>query len=832
MTEGKKVVKKPALKTPRLRSVIQKGDTAGKVSNVIGKWKMKANKSKETLLVPVEEVKIPSAMRNLHHLKIRREDLDRVRQNTNPVKARRLPPRLQQVVVRRTKKTDKSIVTYAVLKPANEDFVLPPVDVTNHAGPRFDCEGNFISYSILGSLSEFKRVAKERGEFNELFAAENAKTATSMKKVGEQQCSSLKLWKDRINEWNEIHRTLSQRSKRPVEDLLMRTPNEYPEIVNQRAVIEMALETSCGCDQKRENANFFKLRNTIGKGDCSVFSTLGKSVTNEYTPVEIFQVPDVIDQEKGSDTPSLRRGYPVYHTPYLQTRASEIQESTHMFIPQAQQLKQLQVVGVSFSKQMGQERLIKKLESSIVEPVESQNGVKTGQQDVGSKYPIGFTGPALMVGNQLIKWEGHGLSQQGQIGIKTFIVFDGNQNECLHNRIRLENVGTTRLVYDLTRAPVRNSFDIPRSKEKRFFLLSEGGVLAASESLMLPVICKSKTPGIFQESWAIKTSPVLGCGSDIIVNFKAIIHSTENYTQKFAIIEEKLLQNKAMTIVREVVSRLVDSICSPDPPATPTSEYISEEEQFNAENQGLLYHSTTIRAMENYHSFLTENIPVIPEQYRDFSLSNLRKSIIIMTDIEEGELDNRSPLIAEMDQDLDFTKRRLQWRYLRQMNNLGCAWPEPSQNLRDITFRSCRAVLASIFDRFSDRSTSMAVFLNLPMKSDGDQVEKTVDKKNNHKGGKQRSNQVVSKVKKGKDAPSPMRARTPTQTPSIVRKSAVSPSMDDQPNDVMESFIPGAKEREHEKEKLNFYSGKLQQIMYAELSSAIDKMMVLCDGEI
>lgn len=135
MTEGKKVVKKPALKTPRLRSVIQKGDTAGKVSTVIGKWKMKANKSKETLLVPVEEVKIPSAMRNLHHLKIRREDLDRVRQNTNPVKARRLPPRLQQVVVRRTKKTDKSIVTYAVLKPANEDFVLPPVDVTNHAGP-------------------------------------------------------------------------------------------------------------------------------------------------------------------------------------------------------------------------------------------------------------------------------------------------------------------------------------------------------------------------------------------------------------------------------------------------------------------------------------------------------------------------------------------------------------------------------------------------------------------------------------------------------------------------------------------------------------------------
>lgn len=58
---------------------------------------------------------------------------------------------------------------------------------------------------------------------------------------------------------------------------------------------------------------------------------------------------------------------------------------------------------------MGQERLIKKFEFFIVEFVEFQNGVKTGQQDVGLKYLIGFTGLAFMVGNQLIKWEGYGL---------------------------------------------------------------------------------------------------------------------------------------------------------------------------------------------------------------------------------------------------------------------------------------------------------------------------------------------------------------------------------------------------------------------------------------
>lgn len=60
--------------------------------------------------------------------------------------------------------------------------------------------------------------------------------------------------------------------------------------------------------------------------------------------------------------------------------------------------------------------------------------------------------------------------------------------------------------------------------------------------------------------------------------------------------------------------------------------------------------------MENYYSFLIENILVIFEQYWDFLLLNFRKFIIIMIDIEEGELDNLLLLIVEMDEDWDFIK--------------------------------------------------------------------------------------------------------------------------------------------------------------------------------
>jgi hypothetical protein len=47
---------------------------------------------------------------------------------------------------------------------------------------------------------------------------------------------------------------------------------------------------------------------------------------------------------------------------------------------------------------------------------------------------------------------------------------------------------------------------------------------------------------------------------------------------------------------------------------------------------------------------------------------------------------------------------------------------------------------------------------------------------------------------------------------------------------VVKSFCPVARQNVKE-EKYNMYRGKLYQIMYAELTSALDKMMVICDGK-
>lgn len=93
MVEAKKSGKKSVLKALRLKPGVQKSgdiDQAGKVSNVIGKWKMKANnKSKENLnsLTPAPEIKKTPVIKNLQRLVIRREDLETERSEATEASA-------------------------------------------------------------------------------------------------------------------------------------------------------------------------------------------------------------------------------------------------------------------------------------------------------------------------------------------------------------------------------------------------------------------------------------------------------------------------------------------------------------------------------------------------------------------------------------------------------------------------------------------------------------------------------------------------------------------------------------------------------------------------
>lgn len=742
------------------------------------------------------EVVVPS----FDHLSIMKEGLDKVRRKVP--KTSRPKPLVAEVLVRRTRKKEKKCISYAVLKRANENFNLQSVDAINYAGPRFDSNGTFISHSILGSLDDFKKEAQEKGEFKELYQASSIKIPAT--KQTETPCSSLKVWKDRVKEWNSMHRFLVKKVKKPLEDLLMITPSEQVEIVNQRRMINMALEArASGYGQKRKNASFFKLCENIGGSETPVFYSFNKSITGDRTSAEITGNTYITDQEKGTCS-TVRRSYPVYHTPYLQAKILDVQEHINMLVPHYPVLKDLQIVG-EVTPMKKQHATTNSSHEADLRPSITVHFPDICR-DSESKRSHTLNGPAIKIENQVSKWKGHGFSRKGKPGITVSVLFDGFQTETLHQTLRIENTGSTSLVYVWKKIPAKFLSEIPRPKAQRFFFLSESGVLAPGEILVLPVICKSSTVGFFCETWVIETKPVLDLGADIIVKFKAVVHSRENYMGDFVKTEEKLLQNKAKTIVSDILDRLVESICSPDPPSSPTEE-LSPEKQFKFENPGLSYHGSTMRKMERYHDFLMDNVSIIPATYKNFSVVNLRRAVIIMTDLEEDELEDPSPLTAEMDEDWDYTKRRLLWRYLRQINSLCCTWPEPAVDLTTSKYLCCSSLLASAFDRFCDLSTQIAISMNLPLQNTKEEI--TV----NHNDKKRTSSQGDSKVG--------------IQTASSKSRHRKSTHM--QPSeDVLKSFCPVNKQSVEEG-KYDGYQGKLYQMMYAQLILALDKIAVICD---
>jgi len=56
------------------------------------------------------------------------------------------------------------IFSVTVARGAPPRAPIMPVEMEGNTGPRFDDNGNLLSHSILGSLEEYKTVAKAKGE--------------------------------------------------------------------------------------------------------------------------------------------------------------------------------------------------------------------------------------------------------------------------------------------------------------------------------------------------------------------------------------------------------------------------------------------------------------------------------------------------------------------------------------------------------------------------------------------------------------------------------------------------------------------------------------------
>lgn len=313
------------------KTVKEATETQSPILSAAGKWRGM------TLESPQEEKPKEDDVRR--RFSIDAEVLKKIQHKHGPrKKMSRIEPTVENYYVRKLKPKEKKMKTVIVMKPVESDCQVTgrPIEfIMNYTGPRFTDHGKFIPHSILGSLEDFRREAKRRGENLHLLkthssAGDLPKTSKKLK-----VCNSLKKWNTRIDEWNKAQNYLSSKLHRPVEDLLMRTANVYPAWVDSRVETGQALKaTVSGYGEKRVNSQFWKQHINFGQDDdTAIWSTLKHSETGDCCPKEFRQVPDLINLEKDKGKIIPERSYKHYYTDYLNQQRENVKDVIHILNP-------------------------------------------------------------------------------------------------------------------------------------------------------------------------------------------------------------------------------------------------------------------------------------------------------------------------------------------------------------------------------------------------------------------------------------------------------------------------------------------------------------------
>ncbi|KAF4075454.1 hypothetical protein AMELA_G00234760, partial [Ameiurus melas] len=556
---------------------------------------------------------------DIQALAIRPEHLEKLR-TPQPPKDSQNPRATSRVLVRKTRPCPDDLntgVRVAMAKLLPKNAVLQPLDYTGPGGPRFDAQGMVLPHSILGSLEDFRKEMETRGEVElikripdvtkqqhfDFFGVQKPeeRTRSRLRSEQDQQRHALNHWCYHMAERRRQQNFISDLLQKPVENLLMNQANRFRETQEQRELIGRGLPALHYGHGARVGSEFWSVPQRFGDELSGIMATLTQTERGHAKPITHITQPHSTRLESGNvlSEHSVSRAWS--HSQYLKHRQNELANVLSDLGFNQPDVDGLEIVGSSQPFMSESVECYRKHEQN--EEERSEGAHKENEDPLALFEDVMLDVellPALRISGELARWSGNTTSHQREVGISACLTFEALVGESTSSHLELKNEGSTAIYYSWQKLELPHSFPGVRTytHAQQFFFNTATAVILPGDTERILFTFKTVHPGIMKEAWNLHTHPVLMGGAILQVTLKGMALYQDKIAEQRAALELELEQRVAMSVCRSVVFDLLHGIRTPERPHSPVQLYMTEEEQFNAQNPNLHYHHEPVEALK------------------------------------------------------------------------------------------------------------------------------------------------------------------------------------------------------------------------------------------
>ncbi|XP_015211357.2 MYCBP-associated protein isoform X1 [Lepisosteus oculatus] len=621
---------------------------------------------------------------DIQALAIKVEELEKLRVPQPPRNSQKAPG-VTRVLVRKSRPLveQRRRAKVAVARPVPLDATVELLDYMGPGGPRFDAQGMVLPHSILGSLEDFKREVEARGDTELLKRVPDSlgpcPPAEAALTGGQQagappagrssppapQTRALRHWEHHMAERHRQQGFISRLLKRPVQCLVMNQADGFRQTQEQRELISRALPSLHPGQGNRVGSEFWSLPQRIGDEMSGITMSLTQTERGNPQPVTHVGLSCQLRLETGNVVPadSVQHQRAWDQSRYLQERRQELRDVLQELDFNQPEIDGLEVTG------KGHPFTSISAESCSQEEDRETWADEQENQDPLADYPDvmmeALLIPSLRFCGQPARWINSSSSHEGEVGVAARLTFEAVAGDQAVSHLELSNDGSTAVYYSWQHLPPPRSFSPaqPDRSSQHFYFNTSEGVILPGDTQRILFTFKSVRPGIFSETWALKTHPVLLGGAALQVTLRGIALHEDKTAEVRESLQRELEAREAETVARQILNELLQGVRTPDRPCSPVETYITEEERFCQHNPQLQYVHGAVQKLrhlweqsvgaESLHAGGMEN----PKACQDWDLSipHFRQALLSMPKGEEEEqqeaaLSQLNSLVLELSQ--------------------------------------------------------------------------------------------------------------------------------------------------------------------------------------